>query len=74
MSTILGFVQGALRRKQLMASLVEQFKQNHENTRCIDFRFNNAKVSQEKSFLQSITIPNYVQIAPRKKQLVASFV
>ena len=42
-----------------MASLVGQFKQNDENTRCINFQFRVAKLSQEKS----ITIQDYVQVA-----------
>ena len=42
-----------------MASLVGQFKQNHESTRCINFQFRVAKLSQEKS----ITIQDYVQVA-----------
>ena len=59
MSTLQGYVQSVLRRKQLMASLVGQFKQNDENTRCINFQFRVAKLSQEKS----ITIQDYVQVA-----------
>ena len=35
--TIPDYLQGALRKKQLTASFVEHFKQNHENTRCVYF-------------------------------------
>ena len=34
---ILAYLQGALRKKQLTASSVEHFKENHENTICVYF-------------------------------------
>ena len=40
------YLKGALRKKQLIASLVEQFKLNFGNTRCIDFQLHVAKFSQ----------------------------
>ena len=46
MSTLQGYLKGALRKKQLIASIIEQFKLNLENTRCIDFQFHVAKLSQ----------------------------
>ena len=36
-------LKDALRKKQLIASFVEQFKLNLENIRCIDFQFHVAK-------------------------------
>ena len=41
-----GYLKGALQRKQLIASFVEQFKLNFERTRCIDFQLHVAKFSQ----------------------------
>ena len=37
LTAILAYLQGALRKKQLTASLVEHFKENHENTICVFF-------------------------------------
>ena len=34
---ILAYLQGALRKKQLTASFVEHFKENHENLLCVYF-------------------------------------
>ena len=34
---MLAYVQGALRKKQLAASFVENFKENHENAICVYF-------------------------------------
>ena len=38
MSTIQGYVQGTLPKKQLIAPLVKHFTENHENTICIGFQ------------------------------------
>ena len=46
MSALQGCLKGALLKKQLIASFVQQFKLNFENTRCIDFQFHVAKFSQ----------------------------
>ena len=46
MSALQGYLKGALRKKQLIASFVEQFKLNFENTRCIDFQLHVAKFNQ----------------------------
>ena len=37
-STILGYVQGALRKKGLIASFVEHFRKSHENTISVFFQ------------------------------------
>ena len=34
---ILAYLQGALRKKQLTASFLEHFKENHENLICVYF-------------------------------------
>ena len=39
MSTIQDCVPGALRKKELIASFVEHFKENHENTISVYFQF-----------------------------------
>ena len=52
MSALQGYVKGALRRKQLIASFVEQFKLNLENERCLEFQFHVAKLSQYRCFMQ----------------------
>ena len=44
-------VQGALRKKELIASFVKHFTENHQNTICIVFRFDNANLSQERCFI-----------------------
>ena len=41
-----GYVKGAPRRKQLIASFVEQFQLTIKNTRCFEFQFHVAKLSQ----------------------------
>ena len=45
MSVLQGYLKGALWKKQLIASFVEQVKLNLENIRCIDFQFHVAKLS-----------------------------
>ena len=47
LSTIQDYVQGALRKKQLIASLVKHFPENDGNTTCIVFQFHNPKLRQE---------------------------
>ena len=47
LSTIQDYVQGALRKKQLIASLVKHFTENDGNTTCIVFQFHNPKLRQE---------------------------
>ena len=39
MSTLQGYLKCALRKKQLIASFVEQFKLNLENARRLEFHF-----------------------------------
>ena len=39
MLTIKGYVQGALRKKQLIDSFIKHFTENDENTICIVFSF-----------------------------------
>ena len=50
LSTIQDYVQGALRKKQLIASFVKQFTENDGNTTCIVFQFQNLKLRQEVCF------------------------
>ena len=50
LSTIKGYVQGALRKKQLIVSFVKHFTENDENTICIVFQFCNQKLSLEGCF------------------------
>ena len=40
-STIKGYVQGALRKMQLILSFVKHFTENDENVVCIVFQFYN---------------------------------
>ena len=70
MFALQGYLKGALRKKQLIAPFVEQFKLNFENTRWIDFQLHVA--NRDLCILS--TIQDYVQGALRKNQLVASFV
>ena len=44
-------MQAALRKKFLEVSFVEHFKQNHENTICVNFQFYNPELSQERRFM-----------------------
>ena len=53
MSALQGYLKGALLKKQLIASFVQQFKLNFGNTRCIDFQFHVAKFSQQR-LMQSV--------------------
>ena len=46
MSVLQGYLMGALRKKQLIGSFIEQFKLSLKNIRCIDFHFHVAKLSQ----------------------------
>ena len=50
LSTIQDYVQGALRKKQLIASIVKHFTENDGNTICIIFLFHNPKLRQEGFF------------------------
>ena len=50
LSTIQDYVQGALRKKQLIGSFVKHFTENDENTICIGFQFHNPKLRQEGCF------------------------
>ena len=50
LSTIQDYVQGALQKKQLKASLVKHFTENDENTTCVVFQFHNPKLRQEGCF------------------------
>ena len=70
MFALQGYLKGALRKKQSIASFVEQFKLNFENKRCIDFQLHVAN----RDLCNLSTIQDYVQGALRKNQLVASFV
>ena len=49
-STIQDYVQGALRKKQLIASFVKHFTENDGYTICIVFQFHNPKLRQEGCF------------------------
>ena len=49
-----GSVQGALRKNKLIASFVEHFKENHENTISVYFQFYIPKLSQETCFILSL--------------------
>ena len=53
MSVLQGYLKTALRKKQLIASFIEQFKLNLENKSFIDFQFYVAKLSQQRCFIQS---------------------
>ena len=66
-----GYVQDALRKKELIASFVDHFKKNHENTISVSFQFYIPKLSQERCFVLSLL---YVQGALRKKQLIVFFI
>ena len=50
LSAILDYVQGALRKKQLIASFLKHFTENDGNTICIVFQFHNPKLRQEGCF------------------------
>ena len=54
MSALQGYLKGALRREQMIASLVEQFNIILENTIWVDFQFHVAKLSQYRCFIQSV--------------------
>ena len=43
-------MQVALQKKQLAVSFVQHFKHNHENITCVNFQFDNPKLSQKKVF------------------------
>ena len=49
-STIQDYVQGALRKKQLIASFVKHFTENDGNTTCIVFQFHSPKLGQKRCF------------------------
>ena len=70
MSALQGYAKGALRRKKLIASFVKQFQLTLENTRCFEFQFHAAKLSQWKCIIRVSTTQDYVQLM----QLMASLV
>ena len=47
MSTKQGYVQGALRKKELIAYFVQYFIETHENTKSVCFQSYIPKLSQE---------------------------
>ena len=47
---ILAYMQGSLRKKQLIASFVKHLTECHKNTICIDFQVDNPKLIQEGCF------------------------
>ena len=54
------YLRIALEKSRFIDCLVEYFKKNHENVKCLDFQFHNLKFSQERYFgpfmlLQSLT-------------------
>ena len=54
MSALQGCVKATLRRKQLIASFVEQFKLKLEKTKGIGFQFHVAELSLERCSIQSV--------------------
>ena len=54
MSTIRGYVQGALRNKELKTSFIEHFKENPENAIRLRFQFHIPNLSQERCFMFSL--------------------
>ena len=54
MSALQDYVKSALQRKQLIASFVGQFHLTLENTRCFEFQFHVAKLSQYKCIIQGL--------------------
>ena len=54
MPTIQGYVQGALRKNELIASFIEHFKENRENIIRVCFQFYIPKSSQEVCFILSL--------------------
>ena len=81
MSALQDYLKGALRKKQLIASFVEQFKLNFESTRCIDFQCLVAKFSQQR-FMQFVyytrlctrysreeAIDSFFRKAPKRKAM-----
>ena len=54
LSTTQYYVQGALRKKQLISSFVKYFTENDGNTICIVFQFHNRKLRQEGCFKQYV--------------------
>ena len=47
---MLAYMQGGLRKKQLVASFVKHLTKCHKNTICIDFQVDNPKLIQEGCF------------------------
>ena len=43
----IGLSTGCSKKKSLITSLVEDFKKNHENAKCIDFQLHNLEFSQK---------------------------
>ena len=46
MSAVKHYVQSALEKEHLIASLVEYIKETNENGKCVDFQFHNPKLRQ----------------------------
>ena len=69
LSAIQDYVQGALRKKQLIASFVKHFTENDGNTTCIVFQFQNLKLRQEVCFKPYVY---YTTLGRRKNSMIAS--
>ena len=54
MPVLQAYIKGALRRKKMIASFVEQFQLTLENTRCPEFQFYVANFSQQKCIIQGV--------------------
>ena len=68
MSALQNYVKGGIRRKQLIASFVEQFQLTLGNTRCFEFYFHVAKLSKYKCIRQDVQ--DYLQLMPLMTSLV----
>ena len=51
--TIMVYLRIAQQQNRFTNSFVEHFKENCENSNCIDFQFHNLKFSQERYFALS---------------------
>ena len=60
-STIQDYVQGALRKKQLIASFVKHFTENDGITTCTVFQFHNPKLRQEGLLNRMSTMQDQVE-------------
>ena len=61
MSALQGYVKATRRRKQLIASFVEQFNLKLEKTRVFCFQFHIAKLNLERCSIQSVYYTDYEQ-------------